>query len=217
MTPSEPLRLRALISGGHSGVQRAALDVALELDIPHGGICPEGRVADDGVLPPRYRLRPAKDRNHYKLAVRNVKVSDGTLIVTRGAVDMMARYVTGVCSKLGKPWLACSPEALTTELVTRWLREHQIEVLHVHGPREAGVQKPQKNRVYQPGIGEEVRAALRVLLTRELEVVRGNVLAHARTLKAESDQAPTSAVPASTAPARPRDPEPHGPPLAPRL
>lgn len=218
------LRLRALISGGHSGVQRATLDVAIELGITHGGFCPEGRVADDGVLPPRYLLTPSKDRNHYRLALRNLKASDGTLVICPPSTrrtrwhgeqedfDMMAQYVAGACRKHGKPWLVCSPDALSTPLASSWLREHQIAVLHIHGPREAGVQRAKQNRVFQPGIGDIARDALRLWLSGELEGIRANALAHARATKAESE--PTQAPDGTSKAARP---EPNGPLEAPRV
>lgn len=239
--PSGELRLRAIISAGYSGVQRAALDVAIGLGIPHGGFCPEGRVSDDGPLPDCYRLQLSKDRNQFKLAARNVRASDGTLIISvierRRArwsevedADRMSREVAAMCRKRDKPWLITSPEALSTDIVIRWLCDHQIEVVNVHGPREANVQnvpiyvgdstrrqKQGKSRAYRPGIGDVVREALGARLERELPTIRANVLAHRAARKAESDHAPSGAVPAPTAPARPRDePEPYGPPLAPR-
>src|ERR1700683_1431635 len=45
-----------LVSGGQSGVDRAALDAALELGVPCGGWCPKGRKAEGGALPARYPL-----------------------------------------------------------------------------------------------------------------------------------------------------------------
>ena len=42
--------LKKIISGGQTGVDRAALDFAIEHDIPHGGWCPKDRKAEDGPL-----------------------------------------------------------------------------------------------------------------------------------------------------------------------
>ncbi|MBU1903613.1 MAG: putative molybdenum carrier protein [Proteobacteria bacterium] len=38
------------------GEDRAALDVTIELDIPHGGWIPKGRKTEDGVLPDKIAL-----------------------------------------------------------------------------------------------------------------------------------------------------------------
>src|SRR4051812_33030942 len=46
-----------IVSGGQTGVDRAALDVALEHGIDCGGWCPQGRKAEDGPIPDRYPLR----------------------------------------------------------------------------------------------------------------------------------------------------------------
>jgi hypothetical protein len=56
-------RIARLVSGGQSGGDRAALDVALELGVPCGGWCPRGRKAEDGTIPDRYPLAetPSED------------------------------------------------------------------------------------------------------------------------------------------------------------
>ncbi|MGZ3605599.1 MAG: YpsA SLOG family protein, partial [Thermodesulfobacteriota bacterium] len=49
--------IERIISGGQTGVDRAALDVALELSISCGGWCPKGRKAEDGPIDTYYPLR----------------------------------------------------------------------------------------------------------------------------------------------------------------
>ena len=51
------MAIKKIISGGQTGADRAALDVAIELGIPHGGWIPKGRKAEDGVLPDKYQLQ----------------------------------------------------------------------------------------------------------------------------------------------------------------
>jgi len=46
--------IKKIISGGQTGADRAALDVAIKLNIPHGGWIPKGRLAEDGPLPDKY-------------------------------------------------------------------------------------------------------------------------------------------------------------------
>ena len=49
--------LMKIVSGGQTGVDRAALDAGLASGIPVGGWCPAGRRAEDGMIPER--LSPA--------------------------------------------------------------------------------------------------------------------------------------------------------------
>ncbi len=45
-----------LISGGQTGADRGGLDAAIHCGLPHGGWCPKGRKAEDGVIPVEYHL-----------------------------------------------------------------------------------------------------------------------------------------------------------------
>jgi hypothetical protein len=49
--------VKKIISGGQTGADRAALDVALKFNIPHGGWIPKGRKTEDGTLPDKYQLQ----------------------------------------------------------------------------------------------------------------------------------------------------------------
>jgi hypothetical protein len=49
--------IKKIISGGQTGADRAALDVAIEYGIPHGGWVPRGRKTEDGRLSERYHLK----------------------------------------------------------------------------------------------------------------------------------------------------------------
>ena len=73
--------LDKLITGGQTGVDRAALDVGLALGLPVGGWCPKGRRAEDGIIPDRYPLTETPERNYQARTRRNVEDSDGTLNV----------------------------------------------------------------------------------------------------------------------------------------
>jgi len=76
--------LKKIISGGQTGAGRAALDVAIELDIPHGGWIPKGRKTEDGILPDKYRLKEMPTASYPKRTEQNIIDSGGTLIISHG-------------------------------------------------------------------------------------------------------------------------------------
>jgi hypothetical protein len=53
-----------IISGGQTGADRAALDWAINNGMPHGGWCPKGRAAEDGIIPERYHLEETPDSKY---------------------------------------------------------------------------------------------------------------------------------------------------------
>lgn len=130
--------IRKIVSGGQTGVDRAALDIALALGIPCGGWCPRGRVAEDGAIPARYPLQETGSHDYAERTRRNVIDSDGTLILAIGALQGGTLLTAQLAEKSGKPCLvvdlASPPEP---GKVDSWIRENQISVLNVAGPRES--------------------------------------------------------------------------------
>ena len=135
----QPLPVQKIVSGGQTGVDRAALDFAIEHAIPHGGWCPRGRRAEDGELAPTYELKETPDVHYPQRTEWNVRDSDGTVIFTA------ARELTGgskltreLALAFGKPCLHLSREsdARTAPAKLReFLRRYSIKVLNVAGPR----------------------------------------------------------------------------------
>lgn len=128
-----------IISGGQSGVDRAALDVAIKLDIPHGGWVPKGRLTEDGQLPEIYALRETPTAVYAERTEKNVVDSDGTLIISRGELTGGSEYTREMALKHGRPWLhvdlnrtAAFRAAVT---INEWLSGNDIRVLNVAGPR----------------------------------------------------------------------------------
>ena len=144
-----------IIAGGQTGVDRAALDAALEYCFPCGGWCPRGRRAEDGPLSERYPLRETKTTAYPARTAANVRASDGTLIIHRGQSDRGTALTGRLAAQLDKPLLIVdlqeTPTAAAVERILRWSREHAIEALNVAGPRESG----------QPGIYREALEVMR--------------------------------------------------------
>jgi hypothetical protein len=69
-----------IVSGGQTGADRAALDWAINAGLEHGGWCPKGRKAEDGVIRPQYVLKESSSANYVQRTEWNVRDSDGTVI-----------------------------------------------------------------------------------------------------------------------------------------
>ena len=134
------IRPLTIVSGGQAGVDRGALDAAIELGNPCGGWCPRGRAAEDGPIPQRYPLSQA-DGGYVERTWRNIQESDGTLILHRGALGEGTALTLEICRDLGKPVClvdAASSSPASAAVVARgFVEAHDIERLNVAGPRES--------------------------------------------------------------------------------
>jgi hypothetical protein len=79
-------RIRKLVSGGQTGVDRAALDFAIEHGLPYGGWVPKGGRAEDMSKPPGLLkvyplLREHPSRDWVPRTEANILHSGATLIV----------------------------------------------------------------------------------------------------------------------------------------
>jgi len=136
----ENWKIQKIISGGQTGVDRAALDVALQRGIPCGGWCPAGRRAEDGPIDKRYPLQETEHWRYDDRTRRNVAETDGTLIISTRPLTGGTSLTRKFARELNKPLLIVEPRGLfLTKLIEQWLKDHRIEVLNVAGPRESSV------------------------------------------------------------------------------
>jgi len=134
------IRSVTIYSGGQAGVDRGALDAAIELGNPCGGWCPKGRAAEDGPIPLRYPLSET-DGGYAARTRRNVEQSDGTLILHRGTLSEGTLLTLELCWELAKPVCLVDAEASSparaASLARQFVENHGIERLNVAGPRES--------------------------------------------------------------------------------
>jgi hypothetical protein len=128
-----------IISGGQTGADRAALDVAIQLGISHGGWIPKGRLTENGKLDDKYHLKEMASPNYNKRTEQNVIDSDGTLIISHGKLTGGSEYTQDMAILHGRPWLHIdlnkTESFQAAKQIISWLAEHEIEVLNVAGPR----------------------------------------------------------------------------------
>ena len=137
--------LKKIIAGSQTGVNRAALDLALEQDFPCCGWCPKGRMSEDGDLPESYPLQESKVTDHRIAMELNILEADGTLIITRGR-PTGATALAGVLARRRCKMLLVIDILQVVDLDTaimiirKWLKENNIESLNITGPRESRCQ-----------------------------------------------------------------------------
>jgi len=153
------MHLQKIISGGQTGVDRAALDAALARGLSVGGWCPKGRRAEDGRIPGDYPLRETPSDEYAQRTAWNVRDSDGTLIIAPEPLSGGTALTQTEADDQGKPVLHVHPaDPVPVPMIRAWGTEQGIEVLNVAGPRASEVD----------GIYEAARTILNELLA-ELE------------------------------------------------
>jgi hypothetical protein len=129
-----------ILSGGQTGVDRAALDFALINHIVCGGWCPKGRLAEDGPIPKKYPLQEASSKSYSWRTELNVRDSDATLVISSGNISNGTEFTINSAMKLKKPVLIIDLDKISPNLeenVNNWLAENNVEILNIAGPRES--------------------------------------------------------------------------------
>lgn len=138
--------IKKIMSGGQTGVDRAALDVAIELKIPHGGWCPYKRQAEDGYISEKYNLQETieptieesmdPDAVYKKRTELNVRDSEGTLIVIQEDPIGGTLYTLEMIKKYKKNYLIINiSKKLNPDDFVNWIIDNNIHILNIAGPR----------------------------------------------------------------------------------
>jgi deaminated glutathione amidase len=142
-------RLNTIVSGGQTGVDRAALDVAIKLGLEYGGWCPKGRLDEKGTIPRQYAALKeingdfANDQENYNArTVQNIIDSDATLIVVpilplpeniKDGTILTIEEIT----RQNKPYYILSLDNHDLSECVNWFKSHEIETINIAGPRES--------------------------------------------------------------------------------
>ena len=130
-----------IISGGQTGVDRAALDVALKRGIECGGWCPTGRFDEFGRIPDQYLLQELEIGGFTERTLQNVKDSDGTVIIYPGKLSGGTAQTVRFCVEQQRPHQLIDASRISAEeaakLISDFVRKNKIGVLNVAGPRQS--------------------------------------------------------------------------------
>ncbi len=148
-----------IISGGQTGVDRAALDFALENKIDCSGWCPKGRRAEDGPIPLSYPLRETKEFRYSERTIKNVEESQGVLVFVDGKPDKGTILALDHAEKRNMPiyiiHLTMNVEDQETGILNL-LENNDISVINIVGACESN----------SPGIYNKTKAFLEELFSR---------------------------------------------------
>ena len=131
--------IKRILSGGQTGVDRAALDVAIKLGIAHGGWIPRGRLTESGALPQKYHLKETSSSQYSVRTEKNVVDANGTLIISHGPLTGGTEYTREMATRHRRPWLHIDLDRMAAfhaaTDINRWILQNRIEILNVAGPR----------------------------------------------------------------------------------
>jgi len=150
--------LKKIISGGQTGADRAALDVAIKFNIDHGGWVPKGRRTENGPLPLKYQLDEMNTNDYRQRTRQNIIDSHGTVIISRGNLTGGSKLTQSFAKTADKPNcyldLLNSDEFEASIILKSFILENNIKILNVAGPRLS----------HNPGIYMDVKIILETML-----------------------------------------------------
>ncbi len=130
--------MRKIISSGRTGVEQASLDVAIKLGLSHGGWAPRGMRNDLGPIEARYGLEEVPSLGFKKAMEKNIRESDGTLLITRGKKSVETQYAVEMALKYQRQFLHVDLSQHSAfeaaSLVSSWSSMNHVLTAFVTGP-----------------------------------------------------------------------------------
>ncbi len=131
--------IKKIISGGQPGVERAALDAAIKLNIPHKGWTYKTRRTDEGILPDKYRVKESEGVGFSDRIEKNVLASDATAVLTHGSLTIGLKIVKDFAEKHNRPYLHVdlneNPLNSASALIRKWMINNQLESIYFTGSK----------------------------------------------------------------------------------
>jgi hypothetical protein len=158
--------LKRIISGGQPGVEIAALDAAIKLNIPHEGWAYKRRKTENGVLPEYDNVKEIGKPSYSERLEKNIIDSEGTVILTHGRLILGSKMIKNLADKHKKPCLHVDlseyPLNRAISLIRKWMINNEIGTVYFTGSKPSGA----------PNINEEVIQIIEGICRWEIEQKR---------------------------------------------
>jgi hypothetical protein len=130
--------LARIVSGAQTGVDRGALDAALDAQFPCGGWCPGDRQAEDGEIPPRYPVTPLPGSGYRQRTIQNVVDSNATLVIYFGQLQGGTEQTVLHCIKRQKPYKLIDASEVSrvraAHIAAQFIESKAVAILNIAGP-----------------------------------------------------------------------------------
>ncbi|MEN8211953.1 MAG: putative molybdenum carrier protein [Thermodesulfobacteriota bacterium] len=149
--------IQKIISGAQTGADRAGIDAAIESGVDYGGWLPDGRKAEDGIVPQKYtKLQEIIGGNYPARTEQNVIDSDGTVIFGYGKLTTGSALTRKLAKQHKRPYLHIDLDVIKepVPLIKDWIIEWNIKVLNIAGRKASKA----------PGIYDKVKDIIKQVL-----------------------------------------------------
>ncbi|MFC1857451.1 YpsA SLOG family protein [Thermodesulfobacteriota bacterium] len=143
--------IKKILSGGKTGVDQAAVDIAIKLDISHSRPDMDEHKSKEGSVSHKSHLESIPPPGYANVCKQNVIIAEGTLIVARGELTGGSLYTRDLAIQHHRPWLCIDlsqTAGFTAAMnINKWIQGNSIEILNVAGP-----QKYKEPQIYQAAL-----------------------------------------------------------------
>lgn len=132
----------------------------MAMEIEHGGWCPQGRQAEDGIIPACYPLQETPSSDYAQRTEWNIRDSDATVIFSLSSfLGGGALLTLQLAKQIQKPWIhvhAGMEIQNGAAHLHQFVSQFSIKVLNIAGPR----------RSEEPTLGEFLTQVMNTAFTR---------------------------------------------------
>lgn len=131
--------IKKIISGGLPGVESAALDAAIKLNISHEGWGYKHIEKLNNKFSEEYNVKQIANPSYFERLEKNIIDADGTVTLTYGQLIRGSKATKDLADKHNKPYLLLDLSECThshvVSSIRKWMDNHKIEKIFFTGSK----------------------------------------------------------------------------------